>query len=64
MFGNIGMPEFIVILVIVVIIFGHDKVPEVGNIIGKAIRGFKKEINAPQEKLDKPEPFKSTEEKE
>jgi sec-independent protein translocase protein TatA len=47
MFEKISMPEFIVVLVIVLIIFGHDKLPEVGNTIGKAIRGFKKAMDAP-----------------
>ena len=41
MFG-IGMPELIVILVIVLIIFGAGKLPEIGSGLGRAIRGFKK----------------------
>ena len=40
MFG-IGMPELIVILVIVLIIFGAGKLPEIGAGMGKAIRNFK-----------------------
>jgi sec-independent protein translocase protein TatA len=49
MFG-IGMPELIVILVIAMIIFGPGKLPEVGRTIGKAIRGFKKAMDEPEEK--------------
>ena len=49
MFG-IGMPEMIVILVIALIIFGPGKLPELGGTIGKAIRGFKKAIDEPEEK--------------
>jgi sec-independent protein translocase protein TatA len=58
MFG-IGMPEFMVILVIALIIFGPGKLPELGSTIGKAIRGFKKAIDEPEEKLDTPKPGKS-----
>ncbi len=44
MFG-LGMPELIVILVIVVIIFGANRLPQLGEGLGKAIRGFKKGIS-------------------
>ncbi|QTA90480.1 twin-arginine translocase TatA/TatE family subunit [Desulfonema magnum] len=40
MFG-IGMPELIVILVIILIIFGAGKLPEIGAGMGKAIKNFK-----------------------
>ena len=41
MFG-LGMPELIIILVIIVIIFGAGKLPEIGAGIGKGIKNFKK----------------------
>lgn len=40
MFG-IGMPELIIILVIILIIFGAGKLPEIGGGVGKAIRNFR-----------------------
>jgi len=52
MFGSIGMPELIIILVIALIFFGPGKLPELGNTIGKAIRGFKKAMDEPEKKPD------------
>ena len=40
MFG-IGMPELIIIMVIILIIFGAGKLPEIGAGMGKAIKNFK-----------------------
>jgi sec-independent protein translocase protein TatA len=48
MFG-IGMPELIIILVIILIIFGAGKLPEIGGAIGKGIKNFKKATKEPDE---------------
>ena len=40
MFG-LGIPELLVILFIVLIVFGANRLPEIGSGLGKAIRGFK-----------------------
>ncbi len=48
MFG-LGFPELIVIMVIVLIIFGAGKLPEIGGAIGKGINSFKKSIKEPGE---------------
>ena len=45
MFGTMGISELIIILVIVLIIFGAGKLPQIGEGVGKALRGFKKEVN-------------------
>lgn len=52
MIGGMGMPELIVILVIVLIIFGAGKLPQIGEGLGKGIRNFKKATN---DSLDDPE---------
>ncbi|HNQ17608.1 MAG TPA: twin-arginine translocase TatA/TatE family subunit [Smithellaceae bacterium] len=45
MLGPIGMPELLIILVIILIIFGVGKLPEIGSAIGKGIKNFKKSMN-------------------
>ena len=61
MFG-IGMPELIIILVIILIIFGAGKLPEIGAGIGKGIKNFKKattEVEAEEPKKIEEESEKS-----
>ncbi|MBA2259570.1 MAG: twin-arginine translocase TatA/TatE family subunit [Acidobacteria bacterium] len=41
MFGRLGMPELIIILVIIIVLFGASRLPEIGKGIGKGIRNFK-----------------------
>lgn len=48
MFG-IGMTELIVVLVIILIIFGANKLPEIGSGMGRAIKNFKKATTEPEE---------------
>src|SRR4051812_38107588 len=52
MFGSIGMPELVIILVIALIIFGPRKLPELGRSLGKSIGEFKRASNELQRTLD------------
>lgn len=45
MFGTLGFSELIIILVIVLIIFGAGRLPQIGEGLGKALKGFKKEVH-------------------
>lgn len=44
MFGTMGFSELIIILVIVLIIFGAGRLPQIGEGVGKALKGFRKEV--------------------
>jgi len=44
MFGSFGLPELLLILLIVVIIFGASKLPQLGKGLGEGIRNFKNAI--------------------
>jgi sec-independent protein translocase protein TatA len=62
MFG-IGMPELLIILVIVLIIFGAGKLPEIGGALGRSIKNFKKATREPEEIDVTPASEKKNEEK-
>ncbi len=44
MFGSLGAPELLLILVVVVILFGGRKLPELGKSLGEGIRNFKRSM--------------------
>ena len=52
MFGNIGLPELLIILVIALLIFGPKKLPEVGKSLGRAIREFRRTSDEIKEKIE------------
>ena len=66
MFG-FGVQELVIILIIVIVLFGASRLPEIGRGIGQAIKNFKKATNEPEE-IDvtpkKPEDSEKKEEKE
>lgn len=49
MFGSLGFPELIVILVIVILIFGTSRIPELGRGLGEGIKNFKKAVKGEEE---------------
>jgi len=49
MLGDIGLPELLVIFIIVLVLFGPGKLPNMGKAIGEALRGFKKALKEPDE---------------
>jgi sec-independent protein translocase protein TatA len=47
LFGPIGLPEMLIILVIIVLIFGASRLPEIGKGIGQGIKNFKSSVKDP-----------------
>jgi sec-independent protein translocase protein TatA len=45
MFGSLGLPELLVIFLIVLVLFGANKLPQLGKGLGSAIRNFKEGVN-------------------
>jgi len=45
MFGNLGFPEIMLLLVVVLLVFGAKRLPEIGQSLGKGIREFKKSMS-------------------
>ena len=71
-FFGIGLPETIAIAVVVLLVFGPKKLPEIGKSLGKAIKGFqeastdfqaefKKEVDAIETAVTTPSQIESTE---
>ncbi|MDE2928619.1 MAG: twin-arginine translocase TatA/TatE family subunit [Acidobacteriota bacterium] len=48
--GGLGVTELVIILIIVVVIFGASRLPQLGKGLGQGIRNFKDSIRASQEK--------------
>ncbi len=48
MFG-LGLPELLIILFLALLLFGANRLPEIGSSLGKAIRGFKESTEKPEE---------------
>jgi sec-independent protein translocase protein TatA len=55
MFGNIGAGEMIFVLVVLLLVFGAKRLPEIGSSLGKGIREFKRSVNEMQGEITKTE---------
>jgi sec-independent protein translocase protein TatA len=54
MFSSLGLPELLVILLIVIIIFGASKLPQLGKGIGQGLKNFKDSVKGDEPPQDKP----------
>lgn len=45
MIGNLGFPEILLILLVVLLLFGAKRIPEIAGSLGKGIREFKRSVN-------------------
>ena len=61
--GNIGTPELLVILLIVLLLFGAKKIPELMQGLGKGVRDFRKAARDIQDEIEKPPEEKKDESK-
>ncbi len=55
MFETLGLPELLIILAIVVLIFGVNKIPQLGKGLGEGIKNFKSALREPQKASGKGE---------
>ena len=56
MLGGIGAQELILILLVILLLFGAKKIPEIAQGLGKGMREFRKAMRETQDELTKPEP--------
>lgn len=52
LFGPLGLPEMLIILAIVILIFGANRLPELGRGIGAGIKNFKSSVKSSDDKTD------------
>lgn len=53
MIGDIGMMELLVIFLIILILFGADRIPQLAKGLGKGIRDFKRIVNSAQDEIQR-----------
>ena len=55
-FGNFGFTEILIILVIVLLLFGAKRIPEIAGSLGKGINEFKRNVSDAQRSFTEPAP--------
>lgn len=55
MFGNLGGGEIVVLAVIVLLVFGANRLPEAGRAVGKGIREFQRALRETRDEVERPE---------
>ena len=55
MFGNLGGGEIIILVLIVLLVFGANRLPEAGKAVGKGIREFQRALRETQDELERPD---------
>jgi sec-independent protein translocase protein TatA len=59
MFGDLGAPELIIILIIILLLFGPGRIGKVAGELGKGIKNFRDGLGGKDEAADKQEPAKT-----
>lgn len=54
MFGNLGLPEILIILVLILLLFGAKRIPEIAGSFGKGITEFKRNMGDAQRAITEP----------
>lgn len=60
MFGSIGVPELLLILLIVIVIFGASKLPQLGRGLGEGIKNFRDALRGEEKPKEPTEPKNQT----
>lgn len=55
MFGNLGAGEIVILLLIVLLVFGANRLPEAGRAVGKGIREFQRALRDTRSEIERPE---------
>ena len=55
MFDSIGMPELLIILLLILVLFGAKKIPDLAQGLGKGIKEFKKAVKDVEEDIKVPD---------